>query len=79
MNTSVLVIAVAIVIFIFMYANKGGGCNKDYYGQDASIRASSGWIAGPIYGQDPIQQYANQIANMRTFKNRKNYYNSFPY
>jgi len=42
-------------------------CNKkEGYGQDASVRASAGWVAGNgMYGFDPIQQFADQIAQMR--------------
>jgi len=36
--------------------------NTEGYGQDASIRASSGWLAGSgMYGYDPITEFAEQI------------------
>nr|QBK86302.1 MAG: hypothetical protein LCMAC102_00970 [Marseillevirus LCMAC102] len=40
------------------------------FGQDASIRASSGWLAGPkgVYGYDPIDQFARQIEEMKARK-----------
>lgn len=39
--------------------------SRDNFGQDASIRAAAGWISGPMYGYDPIQQFADQIAEMK--------------
>lgn len=57
----VLVILVVVLIFIL----QRNSCQEDY-GQDASIRASTGWLAGPkgLYGYDPIDHFADQIAAM---------------
>jgi len=51
------VLAIILIIWYFIQS-------RDYYGQDPSIRASVGWIAGPLYGQDPITQFADEIAEM---------------
>lgn len=57
-----------ILLFLiggFLYWNRKGcklTCSKESYGQDPSIRASTGWLAGTgMYGYDPIQRFAEQI------------------
>ena len=38
----------------------------DGFGQDASVRASAGWLAGNgMYGYDPIQKFAEEIEDMK--------------
>ena len=54
-------IGVLIVIVIIIWAVP----LRDNFGQDPSIRASVGWIAGPDYGYDPITQFAEQIDEMK--------------
>jgi hypothetical protein len=40
--------------------------SKEYYGQDASIRASAGWVAGRgMYGIDPVAEFAKEIEEMK--------------
>jgi hypothetical protein len=59
MNDFIIIILLIVGLFIVSITLHEG------YGQDASIRASAGWIAGPNYGYDPITQFADQIAEMR--------------
>lgn len=63
LNWKTIVIVILIVTIVVLC---GYGI-KDYFGQDASIRASVGWLAGPkgLYGYDPIDHFANQIDEMR--------------
>jgi len=58
-NIAIVVVVVLLVLWVVK-----GGCSEGY-GQDASIRASAGWIAGPNYGFDPVQQFADQIQELR--------------
>lgn len=60
MNILLLTLIVVLVILVCYSIH-----HRDYYGQDASIRASVGWIAGPMYGYDPIGQFAKQIEEMK--------------
>jgi hypothetical protein len=57
-----LIIAAFVIFFIFLKTR-----NSEHYGQDASIRAAAGWAAGPNYGFDPVQIYANQIEEDRKY------------
>ena len=67
-----LVVIIAIIVLIFYFSQRcrvrcqGGKFFNliDRFGQDASIRASAGWVSGPSYGYDPITQYAEQISEM---------------
>ncbi len=66
-NTFVWVIVTFFfVLFIFFLFTKKSPCDIDRFGQDPSIRASSGWVAGPsgMYGYDPIDKFAHQIDEM---------------
>ncbi len=65
MKTVILIIIIGIFIAWLCLST------KDNYGQDASIRASAGWISGPNYGFDPIQEYADQIEEMKRRKHAK--------
>lgn len=67
MNLLPLLVVVAVVVLIFYMQRCKVECDddKDNYGQDASIRASAGWVAGPMYGYDPINQFANEIEESR--------------
>jgi len=56
---TLILVGVIIVILIWAFQS------RDYFGQDPSVRASAGWIAGPNYGYDPITQFAEQIAEMK--------------
>ena len=57
-----VVVAVAILVFYMQRCRLACKCNgRDDYGQDASIRANSGWVAGPMYGYDPINKFAEEI------------------
>lgn len=62
-----LLIAVFVSFVVTCIYRQKAGCGKcsEKYGQDPSIRASVGWIAGNgMYGYDPITEYADQIAEM---------------
>ena len=63
----IIVLSVVLIMFIFRRCSLKCKCSRDNYGQDASIRVSSGWVAGPSYGEDPIVQFANQIDEMKNF------------
>ena len=54
MNWLICGIIVLIVVLLF-------SSSRDHYGQDPSIRASVGWVAGPLYGYDPVAEFARQI------------------
>lgn len=54
-------ILVLIIVGIFIVCWR----DRDYFGQDPSVRASAGWVAGPSYGYDPITQFARQIEEMK--------------
>jgi hypothetical protein len=62
-NLKLLFIILIILFFVFLLKGK---CSE-HYGQDASIRAAVGWAAGPNYGFDPVQIYANQIEENRKY------------
>lgn len=72
-STIVIIFIVITIITIYIANNR----NRDYYGQDASIRTSSGWIAGPNYGYDPITQFADQIEEMKKSKAQNRPYNPY--
>lgn len=63
-NNTLIIFLVGLVILVWFLTNQN--CDEEY-GQDASIRASVGWLAGPkgLYGYDPIDQYAEQIAEVK--------------
>lgn len=67
MNWLPLFVIVGVVVLIFYFQKCSLTCKntrkstRDDYGQDASIRATTGWIAGPMYGYDPIDQFAEEI------------------
>lgn len=70
-GVTVLIIIGAVALIIFASQRCTLRCNSaEGFGQDASIRASSGWLAGPkgIYGYDPIDQFAAQIEEMKARK-----------
>ncbi len=60
------VIGVAVLlVFYFQRCNIACKCSRDRFGQDPSIRANAGWIAGPMYGYDPIDKFADEIKEMK--------------
>ena len=66
MNCStILWIVLGILLIWVIWKSLSGG--SEFFGQDASIRASSGWLAGPkgLYGYDPIDHFAEQIEEMK--------------
>ena len=66
-NLLPLLVVVAVVVLVFYMQSCKLSCNdgRDNYGQDASIRANSGWVAGPMYGYDPINKFADEIEESR--------------
>lgn len=58
---TVVLIVVLVVLGMMLFIN---GTSSENYGQDATSRVQAGWVAGPIYGVDPVKQFAEQIANM---------------
>lgn len=56
-----IVLIIVLIVLFWMWMTSSP---KDHYGQDPSIRASAGWVAGPIYGYDPIAQFAEEIREM---------------
>lgn len=82
MGTTTNIIITVVIVLLVLWVVKEG-CNKNEgYGQDASIRAAAGWVAGPNYGFDPVQQFADQIQALREqeFQReaRENYGNTKP-
>jgi len=64
MNVKTVLIILIVGLVVVMCLPK-----IEKYGQDASIRASAGWVAGRgMYGYDPIQRYAEQIEEMKRAK-----------
>ncbi len=68
-----VILIVGVVIFFIVVTQRcrvSCLCSSERFGQDASIRATSGWIAGPknMYGYDPIDVFARQIAEMKARK-----------
>ncbi len=66
MNISLCGILLGVVLIVIFLNMQKCKCDESF-GQDASIRASSGWLAGPkgVYGYDPIDQFARQIEEMK--------------
>lgn len=81
-DTSILILLIAIVaVILFLFTSRKCTLKCNYsenFGQDASIRAQSGWIAGPkgMYGYDPIDQFAEQIEEQRRMSHMRNYSDS---
>lgn len=57
-------ILLIIIVVIFVLWLIKGSCFEGF-GQDASMRVASGWLAGPDYGFDPVQEYADQLSVLR--------------
>ncbi len=71
-NLLPLLIIVAALVLVFYMQRCSFSCNeRDSYGQDASIRANAGWVAGPMYGYDPIDKFAAEIAESKAEFRRK--------
>lgn len=70
---TVVAVVVLAIVFALVLVRCGTNCKAESYGQDASIRASVGGLAGPtgLYGYDPITVFANQIAEMKEYVNRR--------
>ncbi len=67
-----VVVAAIILVFYMQRCNLSCKCNgRDSFGQDASIRAGSGWVAGPMYGYDPIDKFAAEIEESKILFRRK--------
>ena len=66
-NKKILVAILGVLVFILVFHLLKRRQHSEKFGQDASIRASVGGIAGPsgLYGIDPIQQFANQLESLR--------------
>ena len=59
----------AIVLLVIFLCNR-----KEYFGQDATSRVQSGWIAGNgMYGYDPIADFQKQIDEMHTSESKEEY------
>ncbi len=73
-NTVIILIVISVVISVIMISRRcRWTCNTTHserFGQDASVRVQSGWIAGHrgMYGYDPIDQFAAQISTMKARK-----------
>lgn len=65
MQIGIILLVVGVVILLVVACQRCSG--SEYFGQDASIRAQSGWLAGPkgMYGYDPIDHFAKQIKEMK--------------
>lgn len=63
MNVAFWILIIAILVAVIYCLQTSS--SRDGYGQDASIRASAGWISGPSYGFDPVAEYAEQIEEDR--------------
>ena len=71
--TTLIIIIIIVVLVIYVFQKCHWTCNttqSEKFGQDASIRVQSGWIAGPrgMYGYDPIDQFASQISAIKARK-----------
>ena len=55
-----MIVILILVVFIVFFCIT----SRDYFGQDASMRASAGWVSGPMYGYDPISEFAQQIKEL---------------
>jgi hypothetical protein len=68
---SIILIVVGVLFVLFLLKSA-----SESYGQDASIRAAVGWIAGPkgMYGYDPVDEFAKQIEEMRQEEIRRGDY-----
>jgi len=72
MNWLPVFVIIAAAVLVFYIQRCSLSCDgRDNYGQDASIRASAGWAAGPMYGYDPINRFAEEIAMSKTEFRRK--------
>ncbi len=60
-----IIVAVIVLVFYMQRCKLSCKCSRDSYGQDASIRANAGWVAGPMYGYDPINKFAAEIAESK--------------
>jgi hypothetical protein len=65
------IIAVVVLIFYFQKCSVSCKCSRDKFGQDPSIRANAGWVAGPMYGYDPIDKFAGEIDEYKAKFRRK--------
>lgn len=63
----VLLVIVIVVLVVWLFKGK---CSEGF-GQDPSTRVASGWIAGPNYGFDPVQDYADQLEMLREKEQNK--------
>jgi len=66
-----IVIAAVVLVFYIQRCNLSCNYDRDNYGQDPSIRANVGWVAGPMYGYDPIDKFAAEIEESRNSFRRK--------
>jgi hypothetical protein len=66
-----LMIFVVVIILILIFKGSGGFCGaQEKFGQEPSIRTSTGWLAGPSGGNyNPFSQVSSRI-NKITDKNK---------
>lgn len=57
------ILLVVVIVVLVLWVVKGK-CSEGF-GQDASMRVAAGWVAGPDYGFDPVQEYADQLSVLR--------------
>lgn len=63
----ILLIVIVVVLVVWLLKGK---CSEGF-GQDASMRVAAGWVAGPNYGFDPVQDYADQLEALREEERNK--------
>ena len=68
-NTLLFLALILVIVLIIWFSACNMKCNpEERYGQDPSSRSQAGWIAGPMYGYDPIDHFAEQIASLEAGK-----------
>lgn len=69
-NITLFLVIILVIALIFVLTGFNFGCSGDEnFGQDPSSRVQAGWIAGPNYGYDPIDHFAEQIEAMNSGRN----------
>ena len=64
---TLFLIIILVILLIFIFTGFGFNCDSsENFGQDPSSRVQAGWVAGPNYGYDPINHFAEQIDAMRS-------------
>ena len=73
-NQTLLLVLLGVValLFVFSSCKLTCGSGSEGFGQDASIRASAGSVAGQgMYGYDPIAKFAREIKQMTAYERAK--------